>query len=741
MLLKNKFFITLTGSITIYAIAISIASFQIISDNEKEITIAAKNVENKYIEEIVSDYASDISDSLSAELDDIKSIEHRYLDLIKEIGNLNTKNMIQISTMELEKHSTVAYITNKETIINKEPTDILTRQYKINPDLFLNFETNISSIIRKISNDKNHTKFTTLLIDTDINMLTGDKLSNKYLKKYKNKFNDPKGITTLNKSERVMLEKIKRKEEWNSEMGFDNEQYIAAIRPVIGYSWNIGVIIKKKDSKTYNQELTKKIHNNYNAIVYKIISMVIIITIITLITSTIITNYIKNTLVLFNKWIKEIRHGNYEYNNPLLDRKDELGILARNVSKMAQHVSTRVDNLEGEINDRTDKLKKAKEIAESANINKSTFIANISHELRTPLNAILGLSLYLSEKETDKDKKETLDTLHHAGLGLLEMVNDVLDLSKIEADKTVLNNESHSIETIITNTINIVKNQSQLKDISIEFKNHQFSNIKIDKNRLTKIVMNLLSNAIKFTDIGGQIIINVSYIKTSTSSTDVILEFTDNGRGIHEQDINRVFEPFEQMYNKDNEHGTGLGLFITKKIIEDMNGEISIKSKINIGTSIYVTLKNIEIDQSRIITKKQVSERQLAKIPPLKRIAIVDDIQFNREVLKRKLEPYKFKIIEGINGQDLLDKLAQCSQLPDAIFTDIKMPVMNGIELSQIIKSKEDMQHIPVIAITAQGMLNEEIEIKQHCDGYLVKPIENSKLDDIVARIFEDEQS
>ncbi|WP_122032106.1 ATP-binding protein [Aliivibrio sp. EL58] len=739
MLLKNKFFIALTGSITIYAIAISIASFQIISDNEKEITIAAKNVENKYIEEIVSDYASDISDSLSAKMEDIKNIEHRYVGLIKEIDHLNAKNMVKISTSELEKYSTIAYITTKKLNIEKEVTDISTRQYKIKTALYLNFETNISSLINNISDDKNHTKFTTLLIDTDINMLTGNDISKKYLQQYKDSIHIGRGI--LNKNKVLMLEKLKNKEKWNSEMEFGNERYIAAIRPIIGYPWNIGIIIKKKDSKTYNQELTSKIHNNYSAIVYKIISMVGILTIITLITSTIITNYIKNTLVLFNRWIKEIRHGNYEYNNPLLDRKDELGILARNVSKMAQHVSTRVDNLEGEINDRTDKLKKAKEIAESANINKSKFIANISHELRTPLNAILGLSLYLSEKETDKDKKETLDTLHYAGLGLLEMVNDVLDLSKIEADKTVLNNESHSIETIITNTINIIKNQSQLKNISIELKNHQFNNIKIDKNRLTKVVMNLLSNAIKFTDIDGKVIINVNYIKTSTSSTDVILEFTDNGRGIHEQDINRVFEPFEQMYNKDNEHGTGLGLFITKKIIEDMNGEIFIKSKINVGTSIHVTLKNIEIDQSNTIPKSQTPERQLAKIPPLKRIAIVDDIQFNREVLKRKLEPYKFKIIEGINGQDLLDKLAQCLQLPDAIFTDIKMPVMNGIELSQIIKSKEGMQHIPVIAITAQGMLNEEIEIKQHCDGYLVKPIDNSKLDHIVAKIFEDKQS
>ena len=259
------------------------------------------------------------------------------------------------------------------------------------------------------------------------------------------------------------------------------------------------------------------------------------LTILTLLLSTFITNYIKGPLILFSQWIKEIQEGNYEYNNPLLYRKDELGALARNVALMAQHISTLVDDLERKIDDRTNKLKKSKEIAESANIKKSKFIANISHELRTPLNAILGLSSYLIEKEEDQEKKKTLNTLYKAGEGLLEMVNDILDLSKIEANKTISNKEPNSIDNIITNIIDVISFQSNSKNIKIDYKKNEFYNLNIDKKHLNKIVMNLLSNSIKFTDKGGKININVKYINSTNLSTDLVLEFTDNGRGIEKR--------------------------------------------------------------------------------------------------------------------------------------------------------------------------------------------------------------
>ncbi|WP_258132579.1 ATP-binding response regulator [Aliivibrio sifiae] len=315
------------------------------------------------------------------------------------------------------------------------------------------------------------------------------------------------------------------------------------------------------------------------------------------------------------------------------------------------------------------------------------------------------------------------------------MVNDILDLSKIEANKTITNNEPNSIDNIITNIIDIISFQSNSKNINIDYKENKFSHLNIDKKNLNKIVMNILSNAIKFTDNGGNINIKVKYLNSTNLSTDLMLEFTDNGRGIEKKDIERIFNPFEQIYDKDKDQGTGLGLFITKKIIEDMNGNISIESEVGTGTSIYITLKDIEVIKSKIVNKYHHMRREIHELKSKKYIAIVDDIAFNREVLKKKLEPYDFNIIEGSNGKDILDKLNE-KRLPDVIFTDIKMPVMDGIELSRIIKDLEKTKHIPVIAITAQGMLDEETEIKKYCDGYLTKPIDNESLDLIISHLF-----
>ncbi|MGF1907391.1 ATP-binding response regulator, partial [Aliivibrio salmonicida] len=289
---------------------------------------------------------------------------------------------------------------------------------------------------------------------------------------------------------------------------------------------------------------------------------------------------------------------------------------------------------------------------------------------------------------------------------------------------------------IITNIIDVISFQSNSKNIKIDYKKNEFYNLNIDKKHLNKIVMNLLSNSIKFTDQGGKININVKYINSTNLSTDLVLEFTDNGRGIEKKDIERIFNPFEQIHDQDKDQGTGLGLFITKKIIEDMNGNISIESEVGEGTSIYITLKDIEIIKSKIISKYHHMKREIHEMKSKKSIAIVDDIEFNREVLKRKLEPYDFNIIEGINGKDILEKLTNTSSLPDVIFTDIKMPIMNGIELSRRIKESKDMKHIPVIAITAQGMLDEETKIKKYCDGYLIKPIDNKSLDSIISSLF-----
>ncbi len=735
MLLKNKFFVALAGTIIAYSVFISFTSYKIITSNQEEIKTIATNAENKYLHQSALHYSFDVSNSLNRKMIEIKNISKRYVELIKNIRSIKSRDILDTAVQELKKYSTNVTISDVKIRYTTDETHV-TQQYKINESTYLIFQTDVTELLNKLKNKDYYSDFVTIIVDKNMNVVTDNSDSKQYLSLYKQKLKDITKLDEISYDLMIAMRKIEKKETWDSEIKINGEDHIIAIQPVKDLPWSIVTLIKKKLSINYDQDLTNKIDNNYILFSNKLFNTIIFITLFTLITSILITYYVKGPLILFSEWIKEIQRGNYEYNNPLLYRKDELGTLARNVSLMAQDISILVNNLESKITERTKLLQQSKEQAEKANINKSKFIANISHELRTPLNAILGLSLYLIEKEENSEKKKTLETLNKAGQGLLEMVNDILDLSKIEADKIIAHNKPNSIDNIISDIIDITQFQSKSKNIQIQYKKTEFHHLNIDKKYINKIIMNILSNAIKFTEDGGKIDIDVKYENSTPTTTDLIMVFTDNGRGIEEKDLERIFNPFEQLYDKDREYGTGLGLFITKKIIEDMNGNISIKSKVGIGTSICIKLKDIEIIKSKLIDQYHTMRRNVTKFKDSKTIAIIDDIEFNREVLKKKVEDYGFEIIEAINGQDMLNKLDSISKLPDIIFTDIKMPIMDGIELTKRIKSSDRTKSIPVIAITAHGMVHEELEIKKHCDGYLAKPIENKELDSIITTIF-----
>lgn len=361
MLLKNKFFVALTGTITVYSILISIASYQIISTNEKEITSVATSVENKYIHKNVSHYANNISQFLNLEMKEIDSISQRYAEIIKGAGE-NTNNILKISNDELRKYSTSVYLTKVKVIPLNENDKFTIKQYYVDNGFYLTFKINITRLIYKLARKQNEDGFLSLIIDQDMNMVTKNNNAQKYLSEYKVKLNDITKIKELTFNEMITMRNISTKTAWDSEIHLGKEKYIVAIQPVKDYPWNVAVLIKKKTTTSYSQELTEKIHNNYNVFIKKIINTIIMLTILTLLLSTFITNYIKGPLILFSQWIKEIQEGNYEYNNPLLYRKDELGALARNVALMAQHISTLVDDLERKIDDRTNKLKNLKKL-------------------------------------------------------------------------------------------------------------------------------------------------------------------------------------------------------------------------------------------------------------------------------------------------------------------------------------------------------------------------------------------
>ncbi|MCP4396086.1 MAG: response regulator [bacterium] len=373
----------------------------------------------------------------------------------------------------------------------------------------------------------------------------------------------------------------------------------------------------------------------------------------------------------------------------------------------------------------------ARKSAESANRAKSEFLANMSHEIRTPMNAVMGFTSILEEKINDEHLQRYLALIRAGGKSLLTLINDILDLSKIEAGKFRFEYEAVSLRLVVKEVTEIFSHKAEEKRIELmnEIAPDLPEYLLLDEIRLRQILLNLIGNAVKFTHSGYvKISASTQHTEESSHTVKMLVTVEDTGIGIPDEQKELIFEAFEQQkgQNYSKYGGTGLGLAITKRLINAMGGAIFVSAEEGKGSIFTMSLSNVAV--VKIPRDKALNAE--AGVDTIRfdaaRILVADDIRNNRMLIRELLEDADFHFLEAENGAVAFE-LAQ-QQHPDLILMDIKMPVKDGREATRMLKADTATQDIPVIAVTADAIPETEKELRFLCDGYIRKPVTKVEL-------------
>jgi signal transduction histidine kinase/CheY-like chemotaxis protein len=371
-------------------------------------------------------------------------------------------------------------------------------------------------------------------------------------------------------------------------------------------------------------------------------------------------------------------------------------------------------------------LRQSKTVAEAANQAKSIFLANMSHELRTPMNAVLGFSKIMqNDPEITPSQRQNLDIINRSGSHLLNLINDILDMAKIEAGRIVIEPEPFDLGELIRDIVDMMRERAESKHLHLFHEEPSgFPRfIEADPYKLRQILINLIGNSIKYTDSGGVSLRLSTRAHSEENKTWLICEIEDSGVGIELEDQNKIFEPFIQVGKNSSQKGTGLGLPITKQYIKLMGGNIEVNSQVNKGSVFRIELPVRNVSESEIMAIKPHQQQVIGLAPNqiLYRLLIVDDHMEGRLLLKKILQPFGFQLREACNGLEAVEIFQQWQ--PHLIWMDIRMPVMDGMEATQKIRVLPNGKNTVIVALTASVFIDQRDELfKVGMDAFVSKP-------------------